>query len=254
MNTKKCFIHGIAALLFGTASVSMAGSSIRDGLLRDEKLSLHMAFDQNFDASGISPNSGSVLHGETQFVPGRVNDALSFKNQEAGQVKVPLSADQLNLKEGTIMFWFKPAWSGEDASGKYTLLWITMKNPDKYLAFHRSFSEEDPRLLYVNLANENGLSAKMVPGFEQDRWVHVAFTWNADENYSVLYFNGEPAARSTWKDHSNEEQFTPSHLLLGKYYAKDDPINASYDELFILLRSLPQDDIWQYIQECETSR
>ncbi len=251
---KKCLICGMAALLFGTASVSMAGSSIRDGLLRDKKLSLHIAFDQNLDAGGMSSNSGSVLHGETEYVPGRVNDALSFENQEVGQVKVPLNDGQLNLKEGTIMFWLRPAWSGEDVSGKYTLLWIAMKNPDKYLAFHRSFSKDDPRLLFVNLANENGLSAKMTPGFEQDRWIHVAFTWNADENYSVLYFNGEPVVRSTWKDYSNEEQFTPSHLLLGKYYGEDDPINASYDDLFILLKSLPQDEIWQYIQECEASR
>lgn len=251
MNIKNSFICGAAAIWLSGLSLASANQGARESLLTDGSLSIHLSFDQVLDVTEPFQNFAPTLKGEGQFVSGRVNGALSLEGDGSGQVRVPLVADHIDLKEGTIMFWFKPAWFGKDESGSYTFLWITMKDPDKYLGFHRSFSKDNPRLLYVNIANRNGVAADTSYEFNPDQWIHIAFTWNADDGSCVLFFNGKVAAKGTWEDFSGEAGFVASSLLLGKYYAKDDPINASYDDLFIFSRSLSNDELNKYINSCD---
>ncbi len=156
------------------------------------------------------------------------------------------------LKNGTIMFWFRPGWAGSDPVGKYTLLWITMQNSDKYFAMHRSFSKEDPTSLFINLAWDNALQVSTARYFEADRWVHVAVTWDSSINSFTVYIDGQVAAESAWKDFSDDQGYTPVSLILGDYYRRDnadDPIRACYDELFVFKRALPAEEIQKYHEE-----
>lgn len=234
----------------GTAAAELNGPK-RGELKVDPSLSLMIPFDGGSEpaTSGVNP----VLEGDAIFEPGISDKAMKLDSDLGGCLHIGLEPEQIDLRKGTIMFWFKPSWSGEDPGGKYTLWWITMKGSDKYFALRRSFSTDDPKLLSVSLGDKSGVAVHMTPEFEVGKWVNVAVTWDTDANECALYLNGERKGDAPWPDVSDDAQYVPGVLLLGRYYlsgeSTDDPIRSAYDELFVFKRPLSEQEIGAYTRE-----
>lgn len=227
-------------------------SAVRDALLADPQIVLGISFDQSAEPD-VSPRGISArMTGVGSFVPGVTGGCLSFEGTDSSYVSYPISSD-LDLKEGSIMMWFRPAWSGQEAEGQYTLLWVTMTGSEKYFAIHRSFNPQDKKALYVNLHWDNVLQVSTEGPFEAGDWLHIAVTWSAAKNEYILYFNAVKVAEGPWKDMSTEKEYAPSDLILGEYYhgeGGDSPINGSYDDLFIFKRALSAGEIENYYKSC----
>jgi hypothetical protein len=243
---------GAGLILLGSERAAGAG---RDALLADPELSLAISYDETTQADVCLRAMAPVLTGSESFVPGMVGQALSFEGAGSCYISYPLGSD-LDLKNGTIMLWFRPAWDGRDPEGQYTILWITMRESEKYLALHRSFNPQDKKALYANLHWDNVLQVSTEEAFRAGEWLHIAMTWDAGRNEYVLYFNAREVAKGPWKDLSAEKDCVPADLVLGEYYhgeGGDSPINASYDDIFVLKRALSREEIQGYHQQASGS-
>jgi len=221
---------------------------IRKNLLNDKSLLFYVPFDFSVDAETAFHNKEGKLYGEAKYEKGIVENCIFLSEEGKGSISYDIR-DNISLKKGTLMFWFKPNWWGDDKTGKYTLLWIRMKDPNKYFAFHKSFSKEYPTILYTTCAWEGGANLHIDDYFKKGKWIHICSTWDVSQNKYLLYFNGKVVASGNWKDVSEEESFIPISLSIGKYYTQDNPINAWYDEFYIFKRVLSEEEIKKYYNE-----
>ncbi len=252
----------IVALLIGQthgsertagASESNCSSEARHSLLSDQALLFFASFDGS--AEVVSGPAG-IIHGEATFEPGVEGSCITLNEDglEAGSGQSVFfndfnEGDRLSTDKGAVMFWFKPHWDGWERNGKRSLVWIQMKDPDRYFAWYRSFSDSAPTALYVS-GNDGGVAIDTADCFRNGRWVHLAITWDKDADKIVLYIDGREAASCPWKNkESNQLQQIPKSLTLGKHYADDVPINAEFDELFIFDRPLSENEISTYYIE-----
>lgn len=234
--------------IFLILNFTLKGENIREKLLNDENLLFFVPFDFSVDAETANHHKEGKLYGEGKYIEGVVNNCISLPESGKGNILYDIR-DNINMKKGTIMFWFKPYWWGDTKEGKYTLLWIKMKDPNKFFAFHRSFSKEHPTLLYITANWQGGLNFYTDDVLKKNEWVHIAVTWDAGINKIILYINGKLKSTGNWKDLSEDESYTPFSLSLGKYYPVDSPINACYDEFYIFGRPLSEEEISSYYKE-----
>lgn len=235
------------AVSSGSGQTTVAAASVRAKLLADKALLFFVPFDFSVDAQFANHNKEGALNGDGTYVPGVVKNCLSLPAEGTPSVSYNIP-DNIDLKRGTLMFWFKPGWWGDD-KGQYTLLWVYLKNGN-FFAFHRSFDKNSPTSLYVVTNRWNGGCQVGTSDFiKKDKWVHIATTWDATTNTFVFYANGKELSKSTWADNTQDENFAPLTLVLGRFYGNDTPINACYDEFFILKRALSADEVKTYVTE-----
>jgi len=229
--------------------VNIKCEEIRKNLLNDKSLLFYVPFDFSVDAETAFHNKEGKLDGEAKYEKGVVDNCIFLSEEGKGSISYDIK-DNISLKKGTLMFWFKPNWWGDDKTGRYTLLWIKMKDPYKAFGFHRSFSKEYPTILYTILMGDGGGGYLYVDDyFKKGKWIHICATWDASQNKYLLYFNGKVVVSGNWKDVSEEESFTPVWLSIGKYYSVDRPINSWYDEFYIFKRVLSEEEVKQYYNE-----
>lgn len=245
----------VTAVLLGmlAAQVCAADLSTRDNLLVDDALNLFIPFDGEVEPKIAAKAVSPTLEGTHEFEAGRVGEALSFSESGAVALSMPIS-DNIDLRKGTIMFWFMPRWSGNDATGNYTLLWVNMSSPNKYLAIHRSFDPAQPLALYFNLQWDAVIQSTTDSHFKAGEWIHVAMTWDAEKNVFAVYFSGRQIGTTEWPDVSSSPDYVPQDLRLGAYYRGPDGdqlIDALYDEFAIFHRALTMEEIAAYVGETE---
>lgn len=188
------------------------------------------------------------LNGGAVYEDGVVGRAISFVGPDGGSIRYHV-AKNFNPEAGTLMFWFKPEWEGGDAGEKYTLVWITMGDPDRYFAIHRSFND-DPQALFVNFHWDNACQISSREIFHGGEWKHLAVTWDERKNRYAFYLNGLPIKEAPWKP-LDPQQYTAKTLSLGKYYPEDSPINALYDDFFLFKRALSPEEVNAYYQQTQ---
>ncbi|MCM8768391.1 MAG: LamG domain-containing protein [Candidatus Omnitrophica bacterium] len=236
-------------LVWGLAGQGENGAQeMRKKILSDKTLLFYVPFDFSVDAETAYHHKSGKLYGEGQFVKGVVGNCLWLPTEGKGSVSYSMS-DNIDLDKGTLMFWFKPGWWGDDESGKYTLVWVSLKDSNKYFAFHRSFSPKFPTLLYVTRAWQGGGSFQTDEYFKKDKWIHLAATWDSAANQFIFYINGQVKFKGIWVPVEKDPAFEPTRMSLGRYYSQDTPINSAYDEFYVLKRPLSPEEIAAYWKE-----
>ncbi|HOJ39605.1 MAG TPA: LamG domain-containing protein [bacterium] len=253
MPTKRGVAVFLGAMILFSAGAAWSqekdsAGQARKKLLSDKTLLFYAPFDFSVDAETAYHHKTGQLYGEAQYVKGVVGNCLWLPAEGKGSVGYPMS-DNIDLDRGTLMFWFKPGWWGDEETGKYTLLWVSMKDANKYFAFHRSFSPKYPTLLYISRSWQGGTSLHTDQHFKKDTWMHLAATWDAAANKFLLYINGEVKATGTWSAVDKDPALQPNRMSLGRYYTADTPINSAYDEFYVFKRVLTPEEIAAYWKE-----
>lgn len=235
-------------------AIGSARGSAREDLRQDADLSLYVSYDDgvapefSIDSwSANAPQEGCLI--EAGSGEGR---SLSFRNEgcKVESLSYPV-AKAFDTEKGTLMFWFRPGWDGREVEGKYTLAWVNMKGSERYFALHRSFSKEHPQILFANFHWDNVLQIDTRQHFLRDQWLHIAVTWSTSNAQFAFYINGVLAAERPFKPLPHEGEYQPTSLQVGKHYSVDSPINADYDDLFLLRRALSPSEISQYVEESQ---
>ena len=96
-----------AALLFGGHSTEGKGGELK----QDNALLFYVPFDSSADAEA----GGAVgkVEGEVKYVRGMKGDAVMLDKKRGARISYNL-ATGFDPDEGTLMFWIKPHWSGDD--------------------------------------------------------------------------------------------------------------------------------------------
>ncbi len=254
MTQKLChWCLGSALLLLSLHGLAAGDQPTRQKLQDDAALSQFIPFDEHFDAArSLDALTGKVSEAG-RLEPGVVGKALSFEGSQNGAPSASYSVkESFDPTHGTMMFWFRPGWDGEEKEGKYTLAWVTMSGSERYFAIHRSFSPNDPQALFANFHWDNVLQSRTQGFFQKGQWIHVAVTWSEEQGQFALYFDGNLIADKAWAPLPAEGVYSPGSLRLGRFYAGekgDDAINAAYDEFYLFKRSLSPAELKAYVEE-----
>jgi hypothetical protein len=102
-------------------------------------------------------------------------------------------AGNLDLKAGTVMFWFKPEW-GLRGPGRITLFAASPMD------LYRVGPVGGKPWVQMRVTKDGkGLVNKLLPDLPSGKWLHVSLAWDATRGM-WLYFNGEQvaSAETTW--------------------------------------------------------
>ncbi|MDD2486410.1 MAG: hypothetical protein PHO05_07670 [bacterium] len=230
-------------MLAGNGYAGEEKDPAREKLLADKSLLFFAPFDFSVDAEQAAHHKTGNLNGEGEFIPGVVGNCISLPEPGKGAISYNFS-DNIDMKAGTMMFWFKPHWWGdelEEKSFRRCLMWLRLSD-GKYFAFYRTFSRKaSPYAVYMIYQNYGTLISTRA--WKKDQWVHLAATWDMQSDKYIIYVNGRQAlsAPVQWKDKEIEGR----GLSLGRYYGVD-VIDAAYDEFFVFGRSLTAEEIKSY--------
>jgi hypothetical protein len=255
MNRSKRSLFFALLISISLTTAAFCDGESRAALLADSSLSLLAPFDGSANATKPVEAKPVKIEG-VEFSEGLIGGCLSLQQPIPSSINFSAKS-AVRLNEGTIMFWFRPNWSGADTNGKYTLLWLHMKNSSStYLAIHRSFTPSDPRQLTINLSWVNVIQTTTRTHFVEKEWIHVAITWDVNSNSFTAYFNGKAISTVPWKDVTADPDYNPEVLTLGLFNRGEDgdnPINACYDDLMVFHRSLNSTEIGDYVEETKPS-
>ncbi len=132
------------------------------------------------------------LHGAAS-TPGRWGDGLKTG---PGQYLLIPSQGNLDPKEGTLMFWFKPAWSSPDARSHTLLSWRWDDGKGGYGVLSCGWWEPaGAGRTYFVFENQLYLHCNSPVTYRRDRWMHFILTWKFGKRLAAaLYVDGERAA------------------------------------------------------------
>jgi hypothetical protein len=216
------------------AGAAASGIASAEVMPADTLLLLHFENTLN-GAAGESPTQAAGLN----FQPGILGAGVSLS--AGNQVLYP-SADNINATEGSIEFWIKPNWNGNDGQGYVVLhygggggMYIAKDGANNWrLILNRFGSVDGP---------EAGVGFN-VSHWQANQWQHAAFTWSSGNRRLRLYLNGSleaqtgltaplPSVNSATFQLGAEE---------GNYY-----LNAVVDELRISAIERTQQEILEYM-------
>lgn len=222
--------------------------NIRKSLTSDKKLLFYAPFDFSVDAEKAYHNKKGSLSGKGEYVEGVVENCLSLP-ASAGKVSVSYAfADNIDfVKAGTMMFWFKPNWWGDNTVSNRCLVWVMLANK-QYYALYRSFYKKSPTSLYAII--KGGGYTIRTSKWKRNKWVHIALTWDATTNNYKAYVNNKLqwTKKMYWLARLSPKDLQPYRLVLGKFYGTA-PIDASYDEFYVFGRALAAKELADYYNE-----
>ena len=233
----------LCGMLAGSGYAAEEKNPVREKLLADKSLLFFAPFDFSVDAEQAAHHKTGRLNGEGEFVPGVVGNAISLPESGKGAISYNFS-DNIDMKAGTMMFWFKPHWWGdelEEKSFRRCLMWLGLSD-GKYFAFYRTFSRKDaPYALYMGYQNYG--TQIQSRAWKKNQWLHLAATWDTQFDKYIIYVDGRQvlSAPVQWKGKEIEGR----NLGLGRYYGAD-VIDAAYDEFFVFGRPLAAEEVKSY--------
>ena len=160
-------------------------------------------FDENptvFNGRG-EPCGLAVVSGKSNYVDGVDGKALAVQRIAYDQVtavnlnKLP----ELNAREGTVSFFFRPNWERKDGKSYY-LFQAGKWRSDFFLIFVKDARGQLE--LSVCTPKQRQLFVKN-PDLKAGKWVHITFSWNLAKGEQAIYLDGKPAARKSqadWKE------------------------------------------------------
>lgn len=181
--------------------------------------------------SGIIVEAGV---GQPNFVPGKYKQAVELNGTATDREGIKLSTSDLNKKEGTISFWFKPNWNSDDNQMHrfLTTQW-------EWNGCLEIFKYHENNCLYFKIVKEGVQHAIVTDSsrkWNAGEWHQLAFSWGPKG--MKFYLDANPIPIS-WTFH-NELPYTgpmpdifASELYLGESNWGGESINAVVDELVI---------------------
>ena len=148
-------------------------------------LTLH--FEGNM--TGVAGQTPTTMRG-VLLAPGKAGQAAFFP--PSNQVTYP-SAGNINAKAGTVVFWIKPSWNGDDGKGHGLMSWggggglLICKDVGGY--WRMILNRFDG-----NGGKEQGTGTWITKEWHADEWHHAAFTWDAQA--VRVYVDGQLKADS----------------------------------------------------------
>ena len=106
---------------------------------------------------------------------------------------------ELNAREGTVSFFFRPNWERKDGKSYY-LFQAGKWRSDFFLIFVKDARGQLE--LSVCTPKQRQLFVKN-PDLKAGKWVHITFSWNLAKGEQAIYLDGKPAARKSqadWKE------------------------------------------------------
>lgn len=184
----------IALLMSFTSGVTASGQPIAD---------LHVTFDR--DTAGVDAQGQRlepVVQDQLEQVEGIRGQAVYVPASQSGEKGV-LGYDAGKLfcgRGGTVMFWFRPDWSGDDYSDtshpRYQLFYAADTSADaaeqerlRLFLWHQLRADFYRGKAEMPFSLHQGNQHAFTMG--QRDWFHVALVWN-DDGYSKFYLNGLP--------------------------------------------------------------
>jgi len=178
------FVALLAVSLFGMAATG-AGA---EGPL------VYLPFDGAVDAVTSLKGVKTLVQGKQIYAPGTAGQGFLIQRHAYDQVTC-LSIPKFisfPVAEGTVMFWFRPGWD-KDHSKEQTI-WQFTGTEER--------GGEKTRLLYCLKRLAGGqLNLSLIIGkqkqitikvpWNKDKWIHLAFTWNAGTQDFRLYRDGK---------------------------------------------------------------
>jgi hypothetical protein len=241
-------------LLLFLVTVNLSAQTASEKLKEDASLTFFCPFEDsvNSEKTVTEPKGGPIgkVVGKSEYTQGVVGKAIDMPEGLKSFIQYP-ARDSVDLKKGTMMFWFKPHWEKNLENPRRSLFWVRMKDPSQsvFFALYRSFSEKAPQNLFICLGWDSGTEVDSGRIFRKDQWTHLALTWNTERNIAVFYVNGNKNKSLEWKDVTADERYRPEFLLLGRYYPSDEPIDAAYDEFYLMKRDLDFEEVEKYYEE-----
>jgi uncharacterized caspase-like protein len=126
--------------------------------------------------AGQSPLTASGV----TFTDGPAGQAAVF---EAGNDVTYTSANSISATAGTLMFWIRPQWRGDDGRDHYALCW----GRDGGMVFGKD-EGGNWRMIVNRYSREQGAAVWLGQEWEASVWHHTAFTW--DETALRVYVDG----------------------------------------------------------------
>lgn len=161
--------------------------------------SVRAADDLLFSASFEGTSDAEITQGEKSartaqkmtFVEGYRGQGIRL---ESGGALAYDRVGNLELKAGTVMFWFKPEW-GLGGPGRITLFGTSLMD-----LYRVGPVGGKPWVQMRVMANGKGLVDELLPDLPSGKWLHVSLAWDATRGI-WLYFNGEQvaSAQKTWQ-------------------------------------------------------
>lgn len=171
-------------------------------------------------------------------------------------VDIPAKPEIFNPMKGSIVFWTKPEWLGEESAGGLGFFsasasepgtsWAKMTNTISIGAYRHPGKIGWENGMSMNLKDKaagiygytpiNFDEAKLMPG----DWFHVVFTWEiktGDDSLATCYLNGEKAGEMRFR---SQEIEAPKAITLG--YVGGAYADGLVDEFYIINRQVSADE------------
>ena len=195
------------------------------------------------DASG-NGNDGRIVGGAKRVRSKKGPYGMGIELSDS--VKQYIEFDYLMTDPGTVLFWFKPYWNGDEAG---TFRVFDANNADVFLSIGKGatirereyefhFAVEDVR------ESDYYLAAQAAEVVKKDTWMHIAATWDFGGD-AFFYINGEEI--DTRNEFAGFPEFHESPRIGGnnifKYRPTTSGAHGVIDEFAIYSEALSQEDI-----------
>ena len=203
-------------------------------LSQDPDTSLLLPFDGTLrGVGGAVPLSSTGV----EFVPGLIGQAAHIGQDGAIRYE---AAGNINPGEGTIEFWIRPDWNGDertdhsffqvgDPFNDGLILSIDAANNLRFLTWG-----DDPTTPDVETDVEQGI-ASGAASWRAGHWHHLAATWSHSSGEMVFYVDGRAVGRRS--DVVQIPDFASTSFVIGQRSRGDQPALAAFEEFRISRRA-----------------
>ncbi|MBU1164372.1 fibronectin type III domain-containing protein [Patescibacteria group bacterium] len=211
------------------------GGSVIDNNIDEAEIFFYASYDTNVNADRASGNIRAVINNNTSltsqnFVSGQamsIGDNSSYVAYE--------TFNNINSNRGTIAFWFRPNWNGNDNQG-HTLLDISAGEGNvaasKYFLIDKTQNNK-LRFWLENIDDSDfqniNYDASAIQAYQ---WYHIAITWDYTNSIADLYINGQKVGSD--RPHGTPYAFNKYFYIGGSsidYGAAKGSANGLFDEI-----------------------
>lgn len=194
MNIRNTFIKGLTLV---SALLAMPFYALA------QKPVYYMPLDSTAEVLGADGKAlpAGITYGRSIYREGVSGKALDVIRHAYDQVTAINFSNlpSIDVNEGTVSFWFKPSWKGNDDVSR----WIFSGSTDKFRYY---FIKGKMGSYELSVCAPVQIQILIKDLFEQNQWAHVAFSWSTKESESRLYINGREVA--TKKDKTRFKHYT----------------------------------------------
>lgn len=217
---------------------------VKDTVLSSNLVSLHKLEETTTtDANQFKPSG--------YYDTGKLSQAVSVYGNAAGTTGSTLTFNRgaqisgnnyehMNANQGTVSFWFKPSWDGNDSVAHY--LFDSGTTPNMTIYYQSSY-------MYAKIGTGNLRDRVYVSGvITSGNWYHVNARWDADafvngSQYITIFINNSHLTGSDGGDVTWTAQAPANKIFIGSNSSSTQQAQALIDDFAIFDRVLTTTEI-----------